>query len=185
MKSLKKILAITLSVIMALGVVSASAFAEDVATDEIITYVDVTVAAPVAGEIATGDYAIDGVEYGLDFIQWCEYTSDGIGEPVDGEFEADSAYIVCLTVMAAEGYVFDSADNLVISVNGYEAELADLSDDSKSLSFTCVFKCDAEDVDGGDDIVVDGGFDFSQLLTLLKTVLLTFVRFLGSLIGLS
>ncbi|MBQ8575326.1 MAG: hypothetical protein IJ447_04690 [Clostridia bacterium] len=184
MKSHKKILAITLSVIMALGVVSVSAFAEDVTTDEVITYVDVTVAAPVAGESATGDYAIEGLEYGLEFIQWREYTSDGIGEPVDGEFEANSAYVVCLTVMAAEGYVFDSVDNLVISVNGYEAELADLSDDSKYLSFTCVFECDAEDVDDGDD-VVGGGFDFGQLLNLIKTVLLTFVRFLGSLIGLS
>lgn len=191
MKSLKKLLAITLSAIMALGVMSVSAFAEDVATDEVLTYVDVTVAAPVAGEYATGDYAIEDLDYSLSYIQWNEYSSDDILyssdetiEVADKTFEEGSAYVVCLTVTAADGYVFATAENLVISVNGYEAQLADLSEDAKDLSFTCVFECEAENVDGGDD-AVNGGFDFSQLLDLLKTVLLTFVRFLGSLIGLS
>ncbi len=198
MKSIKKILAIALSVILALGVMSVSVFAEDAADGatgdveaaEIISVVDVVVPAPVDGDAATGTYAIDGSEYDLTFIQWNEYSSDKIlyssDETVEaeGNFEAGKAYVVCITVNAAEGYVFDSAENLVISINGYEAVFADISEDGTELSFTCIFDCDdGADNGGGDDI--GGGFDFNQILEFLKTLLMTFVRFIGSIFGIS
>ena len=64
MKSIKKLLAITLSLIMALGVFSASVFAEeetDVIENEIISIVDITVAADEEQAIGGhygGDYFI-------------------------------------------------------------------------------------------------------------------------------
>lgn len=192
MKSIKKLLAITLSLIMALGVLSVSAFAEDEITDEIISVVDITVAAPVAGEYAIGDYEFESVDYSVEFLQWMNYesseilySSDDTVIPVEKTFEAGEAYIVCLTVATAEGFVFDAEENLIVSVNGYEAEIADLTEDGKELSFTCIFECEAEDDIGGDDGNVDGGFSFDQILNLLKSVFLTFIRFIGSLIGLS
>lgn len=193
MKTIKKILAITLSVIMALSVMSVCAFAEDEITDAILSEIAITVAAPVAGEYASGDYEFESVDYSITFRQWVNfetseilYSSDDSVTPVDKAFEAGSAYVVCLTVAAEEGFVFDAAENLVVTVNGYDAQIVDISDDAKELSFTCVFECEEElggDL-GGDDVVT-GGFDFSQIIDFIKTALLTFIRFLGSLIGLS
>ncbi len=194
MKTIKKLLAITLSLIMALSVFSVSVFAEeetDVIENEIISIVDITVAAPVEGEYALGDYDFESVDYSVDFLQWMNYesgeilySSDETVIPVDKAFEAGEAYIVCLTVAAAEGFAFDAEENLVVSVNGYEAEIVDLTEDGKELSFTCIFECEAEDDIGGDD-GNEGGFSFGQLLELIKSVFLTFIRFIGSLIGLS
>ncbi len=192
MKSIKKILAITLSLIMALGVLSVSAFAEDETANEIISVVDITVAAPVAGEYAIGDYAHEGTDYALTFVQWMNYesgeilySSDETAVPVDKTYEAGEAYIVCITAQAEEGFVFDAQENLIVSVNGYEAEIVDLTEDGKELSFTCVFECEADEDIGGDDGNADGGFSFDQILNLLKSVFLTFIRFIGSLIGIS
>lgn len=193
MKSIKKILAITLSLIMALGVLSVSVFAEDEITDEIISLVDITVAAPVAGEYAIGDYEFEGVDYSLTFRQWMNYdsgeilySSDEDVIPADKAYEAGEAYVICLVAKAEEGFVFDAKENLIVSVNGYEAEVVDLSEDGKELSFTCIFECEAEeDIGGGDDGNAGGGFSFGQLLDLIKSVFLTFIRFLGSLIGIS
>ncbi len=196
MKSIKKILAITLSLLMALGVLSVSAFAEgetDAITNEIISVVDITVAAPVAGEYAIGDYGYESADYSLTFRQWMNYesgeilySSDETVVPVDKTFEAGEAYIVCITAQAEEGFAFDSQENLIVSINGYEAEIVDLTEDGKELSFTCVFECEAdEDISGGDEGNTDGGFSFGQLFEVLKSALLAFVRFLGSLVGIS
>ncbi|MBR3836337.1 MAG: hypothetical protein IKJ69_06110 [Clostridia bacterium] len=198
MKSIKKLLAIMLSVLMAFGIMSFSAFAEDAADDttteetvtaEVISEVDVTVVNPVDGDFATGDYVVDGFEYHLTFIQWVEYSSGNVlyssdkSVETDGNFEAGKSYVVCLTVKANDGYAFDSVENLIVSVNGYEATIADISDDATELSFTCVFDCDETSDDGGEDI--GGGFDFDQVLEFLKTLLVTFIRMIGSFFGIS
>lgn len=184
MKSLKKIIAITLSLIMALGVVSVSAFAEDA----VISEVDITVVRPVADEYAVGDYVFDSVDYSVEFLQWMGYgteeilySTDPTVEVADKPFELGSAYVVCITVVAEDGFVFDSAENLTLTVNGSKAALADLSDDAKELSFTCVFEC-ADSADLGGD---EGGIDFDQILEFLKTLLITFIRFVGSIFGIS
>lgn len=195
MKSLKKILAITLSLIMALGIVSVSAFAEDVIEDnteavenEVISAVDITVVRPVAGEYAVGDYVFDSADYSVEFLQWVGYgtedilySTDPTVEVTDAAFETGAAYVVCITVVAEEGFVFDAAENLAVTVNGSKAVVADLSDDATELSFTCVFEC-ADSAELGDE---EGGFDFSQVLEFLKTLLMTFVRFIGSIFGIS
>lgn len=195
MKSLKKILAITLSLIMVLGIVSVSAFAEDVIEDntdavenEVISAVDITVVRPVAGEYAVGDYVFDSADYSVEFLQWVGYgtedilySTDPTVEVVDKAFESGYSYVICITVAAAEGFVFDEAENLTVTVNGSNAVVADISDDAKELSFTCVFEC-ADSADMGDD---EGGFDFSQVLGFLKTLLMTFIRFIGSIFGIS
>lgn len=195
MKSIKKLLAITLSLIMALGVFSASVFAEeetDVIENEIISIVDITVAAPVAGEYAVGDYEFESVDYSVDFLQWVGFETENIYFSTDPEdviteepFTAGDSYVVCITVEAADGFVFDVQENLIVSVNGYEAQIFDLTEDGKELSFSCLFECEAEDDIGGDDGNADGGFSFDQILNLLKSVFLTFIRFIGSLIGIS
>lgn len=187
MKSLKKILAITLSLIMALGIVSVSAFAED-AENAVISEVDITVVRPVADEYAVGDYVFDSTDYSVEFLQWVGYgteeilySTDPTVEVTDKPFEIGSAYVVCITVVAEDGFVFDSAENLTLTVNGSKAAIADLSDDAKELSFTCVFECaDSADI-GGDE----GGIDFDQILEFLKTLLVTFIRLIGSFFGIS
>ena len=199
MKSIKKIFAITLAVIMALGVLSVSVFAEgetettpEETVNEIISVVDITVAAPVEGEYAVGDYEYESADYAIEFLQWVNYTSGDILYSTDEEteiadvtFEAGEAYVVCITASAAEGFVFDAQENLIVSVNGYEAQIVDLTEDGKELSFSCLFECEAEeDIGGGDEGDTDGGFSFDQFLSLLKSVFVTFFRFIGSLIGL-
>ena len=198
MKSIKKIFAITLAVIMALGMFAVSAFAEgetEEITNEIISVVDVTVAAPVEGEYATGDCVFEGEDYSVAFLQWVGFETENIYYSTDSEaviteepFAGGSSYVVCITVAAADGFVFDAQENLIVSVNGYEAEIFDLTEDGKELSFSCLFECESEDIGGGDDSGdsgdAEGGFSFDQLLSLIKSVFLTFIRFLGSLIGL-
>ena len=198
MKSLKKILAITLAVIMSLGIVSAAAFAEDETevtpeetVNEIISVVDVTVAEPVAGEYATGDCVFEGDDYAVDFLEWVGFETENIYFSTDPEdviteepFAAGNSYVVCITVEAADGFVFDTQENLIVSVNGYEAQIYDLTEDGKELSFSCLFECEAEeDIGGGDEGDTDGGFSFDQFLELIKSVFVTFIRFIGSLLG--
>ncbi len=189
MKSLKKILAITLSLIMALGIMSVSAFAEDESAD-VISVIDVAVAEPVEGDVVTGAFAIEGLEYHLTFIQWSEWASGTVlyssakdFEVTDRHFEAGHSYVVCLTVKAGDGYVFDSAENLTAYVNNNEAQIANVSEDGKEVSFTYIFDCTVDEGDEGDE-GFGSNFDTEQLLELLKTILLTFVRFIGSLLGL-
>lgn len=187
MKSFKKALAILLAAMMTFSVLAVSAFAEGEA-NAVITFVDVTVAAPVDGEYATGDWVMDTADAEVTFLQWTDYdteeilyTTDEETETVDAAFVEGGTYVVGLTVTAADGYEFD-AENIVLSVNGYAADLVDISEDSKEVSFTCVFDCDAEagDIDDG---AGSGSISFDQVLNFLKTLLLTFVRFIGSLLG--
>ena len=198
MNSIKKILAITLAVIMSLGIVSASAFAEgetevtpEEITNEIISVVDITVAAPVEGEYAIGDYEYDSADYAVEFLEWVGfetgviyYSTDEEAEIADEPFTAGSAYVVCITVSAAEGFVFDAQENLIVSINGYEAQIFDLTEDGKELSFSCLFECEAEEEIGDDNGSIDGGFSFTMVLDFIKSVFLTFFRLIGSLIGL-
>ena len=185
MKTFKKALAILLATMMAFSVLAVSVFAEG-ESNAVITFVDVTVPAPVDGEYATGDWVMDDENAEVTFIQWVDYytedilyTTDEETEVIDATFVEGGSYIVGITVTAAEGYEFD-AENLVLSVNGYAAELVDISEDATEISFTCVFDCTADeaDVDNG-----NGSFSFDQVFAFLKSVLMTFVRFIGSLLG--
>lgn len=185
MKTFKKALAILLATMMAFSVLAVSVFAEE-ETNAVITFVDVTVPAPIDGEYATGDWVMDDENAEVTFIQWSDYytedilyTTDEETEVVDAAFVDGGSYIVGITVTAAEGYEFD-AENLVLSVNGYAAELVDVSEDAKEVSFTCVFDCNSDEgnIDNG-----TGSFSFDQVLDFLKSVLMTFVRFIGSLLG--
>ena len=198
MNSIKKILAITLVVIMSLGIVSASAFAEgetevtpEEITNEIISVVDITVAAPVEGEYAIGDYEYEGADYTVEFLEWVGfetgviyYSTDEEAEIANEPFTAGSAYVVCITVSPAEGFAFDAQENLIVSINGYEAQIFDLTEDGKELSFSCLFECEAEEEIGDDNGSVDGGFSFTMVLDFIKSVFRTFFRLIGSLIGL-
>lgn len=187
MKTFKKALAIVLATMMAFSVLAVSVFAEGEA-NAVITFVDVTVAAPVDGEYATGDWVMDTADAEVTFMQWADYYTEDIlfstdegTEVVDATFVEGGSYVVGITVTAAEGYEFAS-ENLVLSVNGYAAELVDISEDAKEVSFTCVFDCDADNMDI-DDGTGNGSFSFDQVLEFLKSVLMTFVRFIGSIFG--
>lgn len=189
MKTFKKVLAVVLSTLMAFSVLAVSVFAEGT-EPEVITNVEITVAAPVEGEYASADCLLETENVTVAFLQWTDYYTDEIlfstdaeAEVTDSTYEADGSYVVGITLTADEGYVFDSAENLVISVNGYAAELVEITEDSGEISFTCIFDCESVDTD-----VDDGGagvsISFDQILSVLKSALLAFVRFIGTLLGL-
>ena len=185
MKTFKKALAVLLATMMAFSVLAVSVFAEGEA-NAVISFVDVTVAAPVDGEYASGDWVMDDENATVTFIQWADYytedilyTTDEETEVVDAAFAEGGSYVVSLTVTAAEGYEF-ATENLVLSVNGYAAELVEVSEDAKEVSFTCIFDCDSGEIDVDDGA---GSISFDQILSFLKSVLMTFVRFIGSLLG--
>ena len=193
MKSLKKALAIFLASVMALGVMSVSAFAEviDSVDGMPITFVDVTVEAPIDGNYASGNFVIDSEEYELADMMWTDAATDDIlystnvdEEIVDAAFTEGSVYTVSIALYAADGYVFElNADELIVSVNGYVAEVEEISELGKLLIISCDFECSASDagIDDGDDGA--SSITFDQILELLKTVLVTFIRFIGSLLG--
>ncbi len=206
MKSLKKFLSVFLACLMAFGVMSASVFAEDIDTtipsedttvdggettdpvepaDELITAVDLTVAAPIDGEYATGTCVIDTLNTALNFIQWVDadtddvlYSSNANDTVVEMPFMGGFDYTVNLIITAGEGYAF-AAEGLAVTVNGNAAEIADLSEDGKELAISYTFTCEAI---GGDDDE-EPAVTFDQVLNFLKTLLVTFIRFLGSLVG--
>ncbi len=208
MKSFEKILAVLLACLMAFSVLSAAVFAdetdgtpavedtsttdtsenvtEDTDENELISVVDVTVAAPVDGEYADGLCIVNTLNTALNSIEWVDvetgdilYSSDPNADVVDTAFFGGYDYSVNIVLTAGEGYAFDSAENLSVTVNGADAELVDVSENGKVLLFTLTFSCGET---GGDD---DEGpaVNFDQILNFLKTLLLTFVRFLGSLVG--
>lgn len=189
MKSLKKSLAIFLAAVMALSVMSVSVFAEETGvTGTPINEVEVTVEAPVADYYASGNYLIESEEYELIDIMWTDtvtgdilYTTDADAEVADVAFTEGSVYTVSIALYAADGYVFElDPENLIVSINGYAAEVEEITELGKLLIVSCDFECEGEVIDGGDDT---SGITFDQVLGLLKTVLLTFVRFIGSLLG--
>ncbi len=179
MKSLKKIVSVFLVCLMALSVMSVSAFA----ADEVITNVDITVASPANGEKASGACVIDTLNTALNFIEWGNaatdeilYSSDSSTAVVDKAFENGNSYTVRIIIKTGEGYVFNSAKNLNVTINGNKAEIADISPDGKTLAVTSTFTCGAEGEDNGSDT-------FGQILNFLKTLLLTFVRIIGAFFG--
>ncbi len=188
MKSLKKFLAVFLACMMAFGVMSASVFAEDTGDEapanELISTVDVTVAAPVDGEYADGSMVNDTLNTALSFIQWVDaegailYSSVPDADVAEVAFVGGSAYTVQLVLTASEGYEFDSSYALKVTVNGNAATVEDLSEDCKEIAISYTFDCETSgDSDDGPSVT------FDQVLNFLKTILLTFVRFLGSLVG--
>ncbi len=188
MKSLKKFLAAFLACVMAFGVMSASAFAADT-DNEIISAIEIAVSAPVDGEFATGLCVIDTSNTTLSFLQWVDedgailYSSNTDADVVDAAFEIGNSYMVQLVVTAGKGYAFDGTENLTATVNGNDAEIVDVDENGKELAITYTFDCEAAG-DGDDDNNNDGpSITFDQVLNFLKTVLLTFIRFLGSLVG--
>lgn len=180
MKTFKKALAVLLATMMAFSVLAVSVFAEN----KVIDAVEVTVALPVDGEYASGDWVLDTVGTAITFLQWtdCEteeilFSTDDEAEIADATFVEGGSYMVSITVATVAGYEF-AAENIDLSINGYEAELVEVSEELNEVSFTCVFDCDSGEIDMDDSSVT-----FDQVLSFLKTLLLTFVRFVGSLLG--
>lgn len=191
MKSLKKALAIFLATVMALGVMSVSAFADDLdtASGTPVSFVEVTVEAPVADNYATGNFIIDSDEYELVDMMWTDaetgdilYSTNVDEEITDVTFTEGSVYTVSIALYAAEGYLFElDSDELIVSINGYVAEVEEISELGRLLIISCDFECTNDaDIDDGSD---SSSVTFDQILALLKSVLVTFVRFIGSLFG--
>ena len=223
MEIMKKVLAVFLATIMALGVMSVSVFAEDelgdvtdgvvdgeveggeneedetegdetegddviVVEGEAIPFVGITVEAPIAGYNADCIYDFDSEEYELVDLMWSDartgevlYSTNADTEVVDKAFEEGSVYKVTLALYAADGYIFE-AEDLIVSINGYVAEVEEITEAGKVLVVSCDFECSGEDIDiGGGD--TGSNITFESILGLLKSVLFTFIRFIGSLFG--
>ena len=81
MKSIKKVLAVLLAMIMAFGVVSASVFAEEELPEAEVTaidYVNVTVEAPIAGYLAGGLALSESPTYEVVDLEWTDVETDEI-----------------------------------------------------------------------------------------------------------
>lgn len=190
MKTMKKALAVMLAMIMALGVFSLSALAEDdesTASGEAITFVDVTIELPEPEVYPTNYHALGSEAYELVDLTWTDAETDEIVFSSFAEslietkpFVDGKVYTVTLTLYAAQGYVFD-LENTVVSVNGYVAEIEEINIMGKRLVATCDFECKEDIIDIGGDGTSNAVFD--QILGFLKTLLLTFVRFVGSIFG--
>lgn len=190
MKTLKKALAIILATMMAFSVLAVSVFAEgedaENTANEVINFIDVTVVAPIDGEKASGYWVIEDENAEVSFLQWSDYateeilfTTDAETEAVDKTYAEGGSYVVSLTVKAVDGYEF-SSENLAVSVNGYEAEIVEITEDLKEASFTCIFDCNSDEADIDDGA---GALTFDQFIEFLKAALLAFVRFVGSIFG--
>lgn len=194
MKSLKKVLAIFLATVMALGVMSVSAFAEDefeTVEGTLVSFVGITVESPVEGYYADCIYELDSDEYELVDMKWANAeTGDLIystlldDEVVDETFAAGTVYTVTIALYAADGYVFGlDSEELTVSVNGYVAEDFEVSELGKVLIVNFDFECEADGSDIGGDDDTSTGVTFDQIIELLKSVVLTIIRFFGSLFG--
>lgn len=188
MKTMKKVLAVFLSMLMCLGVLSVSAFADEgmTASGEAVTFVGITIELPEDGVYPSNFHDLDSEAYELVDLTWTDVEADEVifssfADALIEEkpFEEGKLYTVSLTLYATDGYVFDLED-LVVSVNGYAAEIEDISLAGKRLVVNCDFECSSEDIDVDDGST---GISFDQVLDLLKTVLLTFARFIGALLG--
>ncbi len=188
MKTMKKVLAVFLATILAFGVMSVSAFAEDedTASGEAINFVDVTIELPEDGVYATNLHSLGSEAYELVSLTWTDveeneiiYSSLTESLIEEKPFADGKVYTATITLYAASGYVFDLGD-LVVSVNGYAAEIKEINLAGKRLVATCDFECSSEDFDIDDG---GAGITFDQILGLLKTVFVTFVRFIGALLG--
>lgn len=191
MKSIKKVLAVLLAMIMAFGVVSASVFAEEELPEAEVTaidYVNVTVEAPMAGYLAGGLALSESPTYEVVDLEWTDAETDEVlystnedAEIVEKTFEEYAIYNVKIALSAAEGYVFEAdPETLTVEVNGKSAEVVEITEDGNTMIISCDFVCQAEDSDiddGGMGINFDGIFGF------LKTILQTFLRLIGTLLG--
>ena len=191
MKSIKKVFAVLLAMIMAFGVVSASAFAEEslpADEDTAIDYVNVTVEAPMAGYLADGLAFAEAPYYEIIELEWSDAETDEIlystnkdAEIVEKTFEEYAIYTVKVALDAAEGYVFEAdSDALEVEVNGKSAEVVDITEDGKTLIISCDFVCQAGDADIDDG---GAGVNFDNIFGVLKTMLRTFMRLIGTLLG--
>lgn len=189
MKTMKKALAVLLAMIMALGVFSLSALAEDdenTASGQAISFVDVTIELPEPEIYPTNYHALGSETYELVDLTWKDTEANEIifSSLADSLIETKpfvdgKVYTVTLTLYASQGYVFD-LENTVVAVNGYVAEIEEINIMGKRLVATCDFECKEDILDIGDGTT---NATFDQILSFLKTLLLTFVRFVGSLLG--
>lgn len=191
MKSIKKVLAVLLAMIMAFGVVSASVFAEEElpkAEATAIDYVNVTVEAPIAGYLAGGLALSEAPTYEVSDIEWTDAETDEVlystnedAEIIEKTFEEYAIYNVKIALSAADGYVFDAdSETLKVEVNGKKAKVVEITEDGSVIIISCDFVCQAEDADidnGG------AGAGANGVLEFLKTLWATFVRLIGTLLG--
>lgn len=191
MKSIKKVLAVLLAMIMAFGVVSASVFAEEELPEAEVTaidYVNVTVEAPMAGYLADGLAFAEAPSYEVVDLEWTDAETDEVlystnedAEIVEKAFEEYAIYTVKVALGAADGYAFDAeSETLKVEVNGKKAEIVEITEDGNVMIISCDFVCQAEDAD-----IDDGGMgtNFDGIFAFLKTILQTFLRLIGTLLG--
>ena len=165
---MKKLLSIALAVIMLLAAVPTVALA--------VTYIDkvsIDFVTPKVGETATTENIMDD-DYGchLKNAKWLDAASD-VYLSEDETFKAGE-YIIEATFEAESGYKFKKAESVEVIINGVEADKVEKNLDgtlTASLKFTCE--------EGGIKLP-----SLSNLFANIKTILTTFVRFIGSLLGL-
>lgn len=191
MKSIKKVLAVLLAMIMAFSVMSISVFADEVIEDDdkAIDYVNVTVEAPMAGFLADGLAFAEAPYYEVVDLEWTDAETDEIlystnedAEIVEKTFEEYAIYNVKIALYAADGYIFEAdSETLVVEVNGKDAEVVEITEEGKVLVISCDFVCQAEDADVDDDGGL--GINFDSIFGFLKTLFQTFMRLIGTLLG--
>ncbi len=191
MKSIKKVLAVLLAMIMAFSIMSISVFADEVIedADKAIDYVNVTVEAPMAGFLADGLAFAEAPSYEVVDLEWTDAETDEIlystnkdAEIVEKTFEEYAIYNVKIALYAADGYVFEAdSETLVVEVNGKDAEVVEITEEGKVLVVSCDFVCQAEDADIDDD--GGAGINFDNIFDLLQIILQTFLRLIGTLLG--
>lgn len=189
MKTMKKALAIFLTTVMTLGVMSVSAFAFDITTivGTPIETVGITVEAPIAGYYADGLHSVEAPSYEIVDLTWTDAETDEIlystNEDVaivDKVYEEYSIYTVTASVYAADGYVFPlDVEAITVEINGRKAKVEKVTELGKVIVVSCDFVCEAGDPD---DI---GGTNtsFDQVLDFIKTIIQTFLRLIGTLLG--
>lgn len=165
---MKKFLSVALAVIMLLAAVPTVALA--------VTYiskVEIDFVSPVAGEPAFTDSIIDGAcGYQLKEARWLDADSD-VYLTADDVFDKGD-YILEATFEAESGYKFKSADNVEVIINGMEAdEVVKNADGTLTASVTFTSTSSGKILPA-----------ITNLLHVITTVFSTFVRFIGSLLGL-
>lgn len=137
MKFTKKLSAILLAVIMVFGVMTVAVCAEDNAARYITGTVDVTLTAPVAGELASTDCTSWNNKVIVSELVWL----DADGEAFTSKYESEASYTARLTVMPSDGYLFD--EEFAITVNGETATV--VASDENSLTVEATFTCEKAD----------------------------------------
>lgn len=165
---MKKFLSIALAVIMLLAAVPTAALA--------VTYIDkvsIVFVTPEVGSPAVTDSMMDG-DFGCHpkGAKWIDAESDVYLE--EGEPFKAGQYIIEVTFEADSGYKFKKAESVEVTINGIEADKVEKNLDG-TLTASAKFTCE------------EGGFklpSISNLFANLRIILTTFVRFIGTLLGL-